>query len=92
MQSYPADYGSGFYAGPVDMSRSFNITQIKFMQELGLNPDFLADLSDAAYVEIEEKVVCCLQISGIDSGCYSVRLNAIYRKMTIAGYRMIAKY
>lgn len=25
-------------------------------------------------------------------GCYSVRLNAIYRKMVIAGYRMIAKY
>jgi len=62
------------------------------MQELGLNPDFSADLSDAAYVEIEEKVACYLQISGIDSGCYSVRLNATYRKMAIAGYRMIAKY
>ena len=74
------------------MSEIFNITQIKFMQEIGLNLDFSADLSDAAYVEIEEKVVCYLQISGIDSGCYSVRLNAIYRKMVIAGYRMIAKY
>ena len=67
MQSYPEDYGSGFYAGPVDMSRSFNITQIKFMQEIGLNLDFSADLSDAAYIEIEEKVACYLQISGFDS-------------------------
>ena len=67
MQSYPADYGSGFYAGAVDMSRSFNITQIKFMQEIGLNLDFSADLSDASYIEIEEKVACYLQISGFDS-------------------------
>ena len=74
------------------MSKIFNITQIKFMQEIGLNPDFSADFSNAAYEEIEEKVACYLQISEIDSGCYSVRLNAIYRKMAIAGYRMIAKY
>lgn len=74
------------------MSEIYNITQIKFMQQIGLNLDFSADLSDAAYVEIEEKLACYLQISGIDSECYSVRLNAIYRKMAIAGYRMIAKY
>lgn len=74
------------------MSKIFNITQIKFMQEIGLNLDFSADLSDTAYIEIEEKAACYLQISGIDSGCYSVRLNAIYRKMVIAGYRVIAKY
>ncbi len=49
------------------MSKIFNITQIKFMQEIGLNLDFSADLSDASYIEIEEKVACYLQISGFDS-------------------------
>ncbi len=49
------------------MSKIFNITQIKFMQEIGLNLDFSADLSDAAYVEIEEKLACYLQKSGFDS-------------------------
>ena len=37
-------------------SMIFNTEQVAFMKKIGLNLNFLADLSDDEYVEIEEKV------------------------------------
>ena len=48
-------------------SMIFNTEQVAFMKKIGLNLNFLADLSDDEYVEIEEKVADYLQKSGFDA-------------------------